>query len=91
MELQINIPSSAGQICRLLYPEADENPVEVYIIAEDPAPFSPDDRIYIVGLKELQRHSGHPESAERIAVEKGGLTVIADDLETYIRSWNQTL
>jgi hypothetical protein len=91
MELQVILPSKPGQICRLLHPEADEKPEEVYILAEDPKPFGPNDRIYVVGLKELQRNAGHPGLAERIAVEKSGLSVVADDLEAYIRSWNEVV
>jgi hypothetical protein len=82
------LPTHAGQICQILNPMEDENASDVYVVAEDPAPFGPDDEIYIVNLRELQRNVKNPTLAEQIQVAKSGLTVIAGSLEEYIKSWN---
>lgn len=90
MELETTIPSLPGQICKLINPLDDNELNEVYIIAEDPQPFDDDDTIYVVALKELQRNIRHPESAAQISVTKNELTVVSDNLEGYIKSWNNT-
>ncbi|WP_299357215.1 hypothetical protein [Mucilaginibacter sp.] len=61
---------------------------EVFIVSEDPIDFDNDDEILVVGLKELQRNIKNPDKAERLRVRKDQLVVIGDDLESYIRSWN---
>ena len=88
MQASITIPTNEGQICRLINPLADENPEDVYIIAEDPSDFDGDDTIYIVSLKELQRNIHNPTFAPQIPVTKNELNVIAENLEEYIQSWN---
>ncbi|MBB5396697.1 hypothetical protein [Mucilaginibacter sp. AK015] len=82
-------PSRAGQICRIACPLEDEDPQEVFIIAEDPSPFSDEDDIYIVSLKDLQRNISTPQLASQVAVQKKDLTVIAEDIAAYVDSWNQ--
>jgi hypothetical protein len=89
MELETTIPSLPGQICKIINPLDDDELNGVYIIAEDPQPFDDDDTIYVVALKELQRNISHPESAAQIPVTKNELTVIAGNLEDYIKSWNK--
>jgi hypothetical protein len=88
MELQVIIPFRAGQICKLLNPIADENPLDVYIVSEDPELLEADETIYITNLRDLQRNITNPLAAPQIAVTKNELTVVADSLETYISSWN---
>ncbi|SHL95809.1 hypothetical protein [Mucilaginibacter sp. OK098] len=90
MELQISIPSRPGQICKIINPLDDKELNNVYIIAEDPQHFDDDDTIYVVALKELQRNIKHPESAAQIPVTKNKLMVVADNLEDYIESWNNS-
>ena len=90
MELDITIPTKEGQICKLLNPMEDEDPSDVYIVVEDPEPFDADDNIYVVNLKDLQRNSTMPELTPQIAVLKNDLTVIGNNLNEYIKSWNAT-
>lgn len=87
--MESKIPEREGQICKILHPMADEDPADVYIIAEDPAPFDDDDNIYVVSLNDLQRNINDPQSCQQISVAKNDLDVIADSLETYIDTWNQ--
>lgn len=81
------IPTKAGQICELVHPLPDEDPNEVYIVAEDPSYFETEDNIYTVALSALQQNIHHPLLAPQIAMAKSDLSVIADDLESYIASW----
>lgn len=88
MQASIIIPTNEGQICRLVNPMADENPEDVYIVAEDPSVFDVDETIYVVSLNDLQRNIHNPVFASQIPVIRNELSVIAEDLETYIGSWN---
>jgi hypothetical protein len=89
MKLQVRTPSHAGQICKLLNPAADADPLDVYIVTEDPEPFGAEDTICVTNLKDLQRNIHHPLAAPQIAVAKKELSVVADSLEAYISSWNR--
>ena len=90
MESQISIPRQPGQICKISNPLNEEESKDVYIIAEDPQPFDDDDTIYVVALKELQRNVRNPDSAPQIPVTKNELIVVAENLEDYIKSWNNS-
>lgn len=87
----MQLPTQPGQICQIVHPMKDENPDDVYIIAEDPAPFDPEDEIYIVNLRELQRNVNNPAASPQIQVVKGDLNVIAPNLDAYIKSWNKII
>jgi len=88
MQASITFPTNEGQICKLINPFADENREDVYIVAEDPSVYDEDDTIYIVSLNELQRNMHNPDFADQIPVAKNQLNVIAENLEEYIKSWN---
>jgi len=85
--LQI-MPAKAGQICRITHLMPDEDPDAVYIISEDPSAFDAEDSIYITDLRELQRNINNPLLAPNFAVPKGSLSVVAENIEEYIASWN---
>lgn len=61
--LLMQLLGKTGEICRIVNPLDDEIPEDVYIIAEDPAPFDPEDEIYVVNLRDLQRHIKNPSAA----------------------------
>ena len=82
------IPGKAGQICKIVSDIPDMEEHEVYIVAENPVDFGDEDEIMVVALKELQRNIKNPELAERIPVRKDELVVVGEDLESYVRSWN---
>jgi hypothetical protein len=82
-------PSKPGQVCKLLHPFPDENPEEIYIVAEDPSPFEDADNIYTVILSNLQHNIKSPLLTPQVAIQKSDLIVIAEDLENYIVSWNK--
>ena len=88
MLIDIALPTKPGQICRLSHRSEVDNPTDVYIVVEDPSAYSDDDDIYVVNLKDLQRNLSNPYNASQLAVAKGSLNVIADNLEEYIKGWN---
>lgn len=82
------LPTQKGQICKIKDPLADEHPEDVYIITEDLSPFEIDEDIFVANLKDVQNNQNAPVLIPQIAIEKGDLTVIADDLQAFINSWN---
>jgi hypothetical protein len=87
MELTTIIPTKQGQVCKIINPLPDEKSDEVYLVCEDPSIFDDDGTIYITSLKELQRNIKNPELAEQFGITKNELTVIAEDIESFIYSW----
>lgn len=87
--MEVREPQFEGQICTIINPLDDENPEDVYVIAEDPAPFDSDDDIYVLNLNDLQRNINNPVTCQQIPVAKNELNVIADNLQDYISSWNR--
>jgi hypothetical protein len=85
----ITIPTKQGQICRIINPFPDENPAETYLIIEDISQYSDDTIIYVVSITDLQRNVSNPTLAPRKAVTKSELSVVADDLKSYVESWNK--
>ncbi|HTI58978.1 hypothetical protein [Mucilaginibacter sp.] len=85
----MKMPEFEGQVCKIRNPFTDENPDDVYIITEDPASFSEDDNIYVVNLNDLQRNIDHPLMCQQMSIAKNELIVIADNLQDYIKSWNE--
>jgi hypothetical protein len=82
-------PSKQGQICKIIKPLPDENPLETYIITEDLSEYGDDDIIYVVSITDLQRNISNPTKAPRKAVTKSELSVVAEDLTSYVESWNK--
>ncbi len=83
------IPSKQGQICKIKNPLPDENPAETYLIIEDVSVYSNDATIYVVSITDLQRNISNPAFAPRKAITKRELTIVADDLTSYVTSWNK--
>ncbi len=84
------IPTKQGQICKITDPLPDENPAEVYIITEDVSIYNDDAIIYVVSITDLQRNISNPALSPRKAVTKSELTVVAEDLTSYVESWNNS-
>jgi len=82
------VASKQGQIVKLTNPLLDENPAETYLVLEDLTPYADDAIIYIVSITDLQRNIANPASSPRKAVTKSELTVVAEDLTSYVESWN---
>lgn len=83
------IPTKQGQIVKLIKPVGNENPTETYLILEDLENYSDNDIIYVVSITDLQRNIHNPTAAPRKAVTKSELTVVAEDLQSYVASWNK--
>ena len=80
------LPTRQGQICKLVNQQSDE----VYIVTEsDPSSYHNDATIDTVTLNDLQRNISQPSLAPRKLIKKSDLEVIADDLKTYVESWNK--
>ncbi|PQJ09580.1 hypothetical protein CJD36_016710 [Flavipsychrobacter stenotrophus] len=84
------IPTKQGQICKIVNRLPDENLAETYLILEDLASYSDDATIYVVSITDLQRNISNPTAAPRKAVMKSKLTVVAEDLTSYVESWNRS-
>jgi len=81
------IPSKKGQICKITNPFPDENPAETYLITDDVSGCG-DTLLYIVSLTELQRNISNPILTPRKTIMKSELTVVAEDLTSFVESWN---
>jgi hypothetical protein len=82
------MPVRPGQVCKIISPIPDNEAGEVFIVAEDPAGLDAGDDVLVVNLKDLQRNIKDPDKAERIRVPRNELVVVSEDLENYIKSWN---
>lgn len=82
------IPTRPGQICKTTSNVPDMESDQIYIVVEDPTNFNDDDEILVVNLKELQRNIKNPDAASRQSIRKEDLVVISEDIENYIKSWN---
>jgi len=89
MNNQKILPSKQGQVCKITNPLPDENPAETYLITEDISVYPDDATIYVVSLTDLQRSISNPALTPRKAIIKSDLNVVADDLKTYVESWNK--
>ncbi|RFZ91117.1 hypothetical protein D0C36_19440 [Mucilaginibacter conchicola] len=83
------IPTKPGQICKIVSTIADLEPEEVYIVTENPEDFDNDEEILVVSLTELQRNVSDTNQASRTSVKKSGLVVVGENLQEYVRSWNE--
>jgi hypothetical protein len=88
MQEQIK-PTKQGQICKILKPLSDENPMETYLILEDLDKYSDSDIVYVVSITDLQRNIHNPTASPRKAVTKSELTVVAQNLASYVETWNK--
>ena len=84
-----NGPTKQGQICKIINPYPDENPEETYLVTEDISEYTDDAIIYVVSLTDLQRNVANPTLTPRKAVAKSELTVVAEDLVSFVESWNK--
>ena len=82
------LPSKQGQICKVIELNQGENPLETYIITEDVCTFSNDKIIYIVSVTDLLRNIPNPKLAPLKAIKKINLSVVAEDITSYVESWN---
>jgi len=83
------IPTQAGQVCRSLSPLEDEREGDVYIITGDPVLITGDGTLEAVSLKDLQRNVNDPLKTQKKIIPINNLTVVGEDLEDYISSWNR--
>ena len=83
------IPTTQGQIVKIINPLPDENHAETYLILEDLTDYSNDTVIYVVSLTDLQRNISNPMLAPRKAIKKSELILVAEDLTSYVETWNQ--
>jgi len=83
------IPNKQGQVVRLINPLPDENPEETYLVIEDVSSYADDETIHVVSITYLQRNASDPMAAPVLIVTKSELTVVAEDLTSYVESWNR--
>lgn len=83
------VPTQAGQICKTLVPLENEREGDVYIITGDIVETGKGETVEAVSLKDLQRNVKDPSKAEKKLIPLNNLTVVGEDLEDYIASWNK--
>ena len=83
------MPTKQGQICKIINPKPDENPFEAYIVTEDVKDYPNGAIIQLVSITNLQRNISNPSLAPRKAIAKNELDVEAEDLKSYVESWNK--
>lgn len=85
MSTQI-IPTRQGQVVRTL---ANENSSEQYLIIEMPQLKTEEDLIKVCGISELQRAQAFGREPNYDYFKLNTLTVLAEDLKSFIDSFNQ--
>lgn len=81
------VPTKKGQICKCINP-LPEYSLNEYIVIGSPDTTNAAEKVMVVNIRELQRNAANPSNARKIAINKGELFVLADDLDAYIASWN---
>lgn len=85
----IIIPTQSGQICKTIVPLENEREGDVYILTGDPDLITDGVTMEAVSLNDLQRNVKDPSKAERKRIPIDNLTVVGEDLEDYVASWNK--
>ena len=84
--MNTTFPTKQGQVCKLWNQNSDED----YIIMESaPGSYHIDTTIDIVTLNDLQRNVTRPSLAPRKLIKKSDLEVVAENLQSYVESWNK--
>lgn len=81
-------PTKKGQICEKIDSDTEQKSEDVFIVVDDPTLFTDDDKITVVSLNDLQRNIANPDLTNKTLVTKKNLNLIAEDLSSYIESWN---
>jgi hypothetical protein len=82
-------PNKQGQICKIRVPRPDEHPEETYLITEDISQRDGNSITHIVSLTDLQRNVSNPQLTPRKAMAISVLSVVANDLTSFVESWNK--
>src|SRR5690348_9755984 len=80
------IPTTQGQICKLLHPPSLEKAAEAYLILEDLTSYEDTAIIYVISLSDLQKNIENPTASPLQAFIKSDLSVVAEDLKSYLDS-----
>jgi hypothetical protein len=86
--MNTKLPTKEGQICEIIDPITGQKSEDVFIVIDNPLQFSNNDKIRVVALNDLQRNTTNPDMAERILIPKNTLNMLAEDLTSYVESWN---
>ena len=70
-------------------PRSNENPAETYLVIEDISGYTDSTITYVVSLTDLQRNLANPLHCPRKAVSISELEVVADDINSFVNSWNE--
>lgn len=82
------VPTKQGQICKCINP-LPEYSLNEYLVIGSPDTTNAAEKVMVVNLRELQRNAANPSNARKIAIDKGELVVLAEDLTSYIEAWNK--
>jgi hypothetical protein len=83
------IPNRIGQIVRVINPLPGEYPMTDYMLAEEPDQNDPNERIMAYKISEILRKTAEGVSPIPDYIAKQELTVIAENLKSWVESWNE--
>jgi hypothetical protein len=84
------LPDRPGQVCRRIS-DLKPNPSATYILTDNSNSSISSEMVELVSISELQRNSKNPLLAARVFARQDDLTVVADNLEKYVSSWNESI
>jgi len=82
------LPTKQGQICKIIHPLPDDKPEESYIVLDDLITYDDNAVIHVVSITNLQRNIENPKLAPVRLTKKSDLYVVAENLESFVDSWN---
>ena len=88
MEVNQIIPTKQGQIVRSLIPLDGIKPIETFILADDPQYKSEDSFVQIFSITEFLRCQAMGTKPFGNLVKLKKLTLVAESLEEFVKSWN---
>jgi hypothetical protein len=83
------IPTKQGQIVKSFTNLNDFDATESFILADDPRYINLDDFVLVYSVTEFLRSNIKGQIPKGCYVKLKYLTVISDDLKTWVESWNE--
>jgi hypothetical protein len=80
------IPSKQGQVVKILF---ENNPSDQYLVVDDLANIRDAELIKVCSISELQRATAEGRTPKLDLFKITELSVLADDLKSFIESFNQ--
>jgi hypothetical protein len=88
MKVNHIIPTKQGQIVRSLIPLDGIEPIETFILSDDPQLKSEDSLVQIFSITEFLRCQAIGTKPFGNLIKLKNLTFVAENLEEFVKSWN---